>query len=60
VSGALVILGGVVSLVGIRNPRREVSAAECPGGAICGVSEDVGRHLPHVRLPARAGTPARA
>jgi EmrB/QacA subfamily drug resistance transporter len=54
VSGALVILGGVISAVGIRNPRRKVAAAECPGGAICGASEDVGRGEPeaaHVEAP---------
>jgi EmrB/QacA subfamily drug resistance transporter len=43
VSGALVVMGGVISAVGIRNPRRAVAAAECPGGAICGASEEVGR-----------------
>jgi hypothetical protein len=42
-SGALVIMGGVISAIGITNPRRKVAAAECPGGAICGASEDVGR-----------------
>jgi EmrB/QacA subfamily drug resistance transporter len=42
-SGGLVFAGGVISAVGIRNPRRKVEAAECPGGAICGASEDVGR-----------------
>jgi EmrB/QacA subfamily drug resistance transporter len=61
IGGALVILGGIVSAVGIRNPRRKVAAAECPGGAICGASEELGRdELPHVRLPQRAGEPAPA
>ena len=46
VSGALVVRGGLVSAVGIRNPRRKVAAAECPGGAICGASEDLGHGEP--------------
>ena len=40
-SAALMVGGGVVSAIGIRNPRRKVSAAECPGGAICGASEEL-------------------
>jgi EmrB/QacA subfamily drug resistance transporter len=40
IGGALVILGGVVSLVGIANPKREVACEECPGGALYGASED--------------------
>jgi MFS family permease len=43
VTGGLMIVGGLISAAGIRNPRRKVAAAECPGGAICGASEDVGR-----------------
>ena len=46
VSGVLVVAGGVISALWIRNPRRKVAAAECPGGAICGASEDVGRGEP--------------
>jgi EmrB/QacA subfamily drug resistance transporter len=39
--GALLVLGGgVLSLVGIENPRREVPCEECPGGALVGASED--------------------
>ena len=60
IAGGLVLIGGVVSAVGIRNPRRKVAAAECPGGAICGASEEIARDLPHVRLPDRAGAPAGA
>jgi EmrB/QacA subfamily drug resistance transporter len=58
ISGLLVIAGGVISLAGIQNPRRKVAAAECPGGAICGASEEVGRDEP-VRLP-RPAEPAPA
>jgi EmrB/QacA subfamily drug resistance transporter len=57
IAGGLVVAGGLVSLVGIQNPRRKVAAAECPGGAICGASEDV-RHGAPVRLPGRASEPA--
>jgi EmrB/QacA subfamily drug resistance transporter len=59
-SAAFVIAGGLVSLLGIRNPRRKVAAAECPGGAIVGASEEVARdHHPRVRMPGRARAPAR-
>ena len=37
----LAIASGVLSLLGIRNPRREVSAEKTPGGAICGASSDL-------------------
>jgi len=61
VSGGLVLAGGAISFAGIRNPRRRVVAEECPGGAICGASEDVGKALPGVdpppeRIPAVAGS----
>jgi EmrB/QacA subfamily drug resistance transporter len=61
ISGALVIAGGVISFVGVRNPRRRVSAEECPGGAVCGASEDVARAYPPTRVPAgRVAEGARA
>jgi EmrB/QacA subfamily drug resistance transporter len=59
ISGALVVAGGLIALAGIQNPRRKVAAAECPGGAICGASEEL-RHAEPVRLPAREPTPAQA
>ena len=40
-SGLLMIAGGLVSLVGIENPRRVVRCAECPGGQLVGAPEDV-------------------
>jgi EmrB/QacA subfamily drug resistance transporter len=46
IGGGLVIVGGVVSLVGIANPRREVLCAECPGGALVGASEDHAHAVP--------------
>jgi EmrB/QacA subfamily drug resistance transporter len=36
ISAALVAFGGVVGLAGIRNPRREVRCADCPGGQLAG------------------------
>jgi EmrB/QacA subfamily drug resistance transporter len=60
IAGGIVILGGLVSAAGIRNPRRKVAAADCPGGAICGASEELASDLPHVRMPQPAAEPARA
>jgi EmrB/QacA subfamily drug resistance transporter len=40
-TSGLVVLGGLVSLVGIQNPRRKVTAAQCPGGALVGASGDL-------------------
>jgi EmrB/QacA subfamily drug resistance transporter len=57
IGAVLVMAGGVVSLVGIQNPRRSVPCRDCPGGALVGASEDVGR-LPVVELPEAAGAPA--
>ncbi|MFL5829233.1 MAG: MFS transporter [Solirubrobacteraceae bacterium] len=34
ISAALAMLGGVVALVGIVNPKRDVRCADCPGGAL--------------------------
>jgi EmrB/QacA subfamily drug resistance transporter len=53
IGAALVLAGGVVSLVGIQNPRRSVPSADCGGGAIVGASEDLAR-LPELELPAAA------
>jgi EmrB/QacA subfamily drug resistance transporter len=36
VAGALVIIGGLVGAVGIRNPKRIVRAGQCPGGQLAG------------------------
>lgn len=43
---ALVIGGGLVSLAGIRNPRRQVRSSDCPGGALVGASQDHARASP--------------
>jgi EmrB/QacA subfamily drug resistance transporter len=50
----LVGLGGVLGLVGIRNPRREVAAEGCAGGQFVGVPEEASRQSPcdwHRDLP---------
>jgi EmrB/QacA subfamily drug resistance transporter len=39
IGAALAMLGGLVSLVGIQNPRRQVAAAGCSGGPL-GISRD--------------------
>jgi EmrB/QacA subfamily drug resistance transporter len=57
IGAGLVLIGGVVSLVGIENPRRRVACEDCAGGALVGASEDVGK-LPELELPQAA--PARA
>jgi EmrB/QacA subfamily drug resistance transporter len=57
IGAGLVLIGGVVSLVGIENPRRRVACEDCAGGALVGASEDVGK-LPQLELPRPA--PARA
>ena len=45
ISALLAILSGFLSLLGIRNPPRQVSAASAPGGAICGASSDLEQSL---------------
>ena len=56
IGAAFVILGGVVCLAGIENPRREVACEECPGGALYGASED----LAHAGAALPSGEPAAA
>jgi hypothetical protein len=56
IGAVLVIAGGVVSLLGIVNPRREVPCESCPGGALVGASLDQAR----VRLPDAEAQPAGA
>jgi EmrB/QacA subfamily drug resistance transporter len=46
ISTALVALGGILGLVGIRNPRRKVSAADCPGGQFVGHPREGTRQSP--------------
>jgi EmrB/QacA subfamily drug resistance transporter len=47
VAGGLAIVGGLIGAVGIRNPRRVVSAKACPGGQLAGAPLDAaGVHAP--------------
>jgi MFS family permease len=41
VTGALVAFGGVLSAIGIENPRHEVAAVDCPGGSVVGASREL-------------------
>ena len=58
ISAALVALGGVLGLAGIRNPRRAVRCAECPGGQFAGQPLDAARERTLPALPATADAPA--
>jgi hypothetical protein len=46
IAAALVALGGVLGLVGIRNPRRQVSSEECAGGQLAGAPAEAARQSP--------------
>jgi EmrB/QacA subfamily drug resistance transporter len=52
IAAVLVASGGVLGLVGIRNPRRFVCAAECAGGQLAGAPREAAR--PPVPIPAAA------
>jgi MFS family permease len=43
ISAVLVALGGALGLAGIRNPRRVVRCADCPGGQLAGQPLDAAR-----------------
>jgi EmrB/QacA subfamily drug resistance transporter len=52
IAATLVALGGVLGLLGIRNPRREVPCEECPGGSFAGAPVEAGRdRLPELPRP---------
>jgi EmrB/QacA subfamily drug resistance transporter len=57
IGAGLVVLGGIVALIGIENPRRTVPCADCPGGALQGATVDVARRAPD-REPVAAESPA--
>jgi hypothetical protein len=59
VGGALAVLGGLTSLIGIENPRRKVRSADCPGGALVGVSRDAASGPRAAPALQPAGTPGR-
>jgi EmrB/QacA subfamily drug resistance transporter len=48
IGAALVILGGLISLIGIRNPQRDVPCADCPGGALAPANAAAARRSPAV------------
>ncbi len=52
IGAALMALGGVLGIVGIRNPPREVCAEDCAGGQFAGQPVEAGR------APARTPAPA--
>jgi EmrB/QacA subfamily drug resistance transporter len=56
ICAALVGVGGVLGLAGVRNPRREVRCEDCAGGQLTGAPLDAGRErrLSRVRLPRQA------
>ena len=57
ISAVLVAVGGVLGLAGIRNPRRNVSCADCAGGQIAGQPLDTARdHLPALGPPQLASS----
>jgi EmrB/QacA subfamily drug resistance transporter len=41
IAGVLVAVGGIVGVVGIRNPKGEVPAETCPGGQLVGASSGI-------------------
>jgi MFS family permease len=45
IAAALVALGGIAGVIGVRNPQRKVAAAGCEGGALVGASLDAA-HVP--------------
>jgi hypothetical protein len=57
IAALLVALGGVTGLAGIRNPRRQVRAAECEGGQLVGVALDAAGCAEGELVPAGVATP---
>jgi len=41
IAAFLVLSGGVIALARIRNPRPTVAAELCPGGALCGATQEL-------------------
>ncbi len=60
ISAALVAIGGLLGLSGIRNPRRVVRCEDCAGGQLAGQPLDAARDREPAPLPATAATAATA
>ena len=58
ISVALVALGGVLGLAGIRNPRRVVRCEDCPGGQLAGQPLDTARGRPPLAETPEPALPA--
>jgi EmrB/QacA subfamily drug resistance transporter len=56
IAAVLVALGGLLGLAGIRNPKREVRCADCPGGQLAGQPLDAARERTAPALPVAADT----
>jgi EmrB/QacA subfamily drug resistance transporter len=56
ISGALAVVGGLIALVGIENPRRRVHCVDCAAGAV-GVNPEATREskAPPPEVPTRVG-----
>ncbi len=52
ISASLVALGGLLGLAGIRNPRRTVRCADCPGGQLAGQPLEAGHGRASPAAPA--------
>jgi len=57
ISAAFVALGGLLGLIGIRNPRRPVKSSGCAGGQLAGQPLDTARDRSPAPAPRRAGDP---
>ena len=53
IAAVLVAVGGVVGVVGIRNPSKLVHAASCPAGQLIGASSELAQASRAGRLPAQ-------
>ena len=58
ISAALVAIGGLLGLAGIRNPRRVVRCEDCAGGQLAGQPLDAARDREPAPLPGTAATAA--
>ena len=59
ISAVLMALGGLLGLLGVRNPRRDVRAEDCAGGQLAGSPQEAARQSP-CDWGRQAGEPSRA